>query len=162
MKFGCLECCSKFTLSLDHSITLPSSINIQGMHGFDASSDDNLLTEQLVMQDLSRLFGHHHLDRYEINHSPSFELYPIDLPTDHSNVRLQATKSELVLMIEFKVISDSRLEAIREVRPGKAYEGRVFEFALNGTVHGKRVAKEGLEFRVTGSEIIQAIEKRVG
>jgi hypothetical protein len=65
-------------------------------------------------------------------------------------------------MIEFKVISDSRLEAIREVRPGKAYEGRVFEFAVNGTVHGKRVLKEGLEFRVTGSEIIQAIEKRVG
>ncbi len=155
MKFACLECCSKFTLSLNHDITLPSSINIQGMHGFDASSDDDLLTEQLVMQDLSRLFGHHHLDRYEINHLPSFEFYPIDhqlFPVPPASfISLEATKSELVLIVEFKVISDSRLEGIREVRPGKGYDGRVFEFVANGVIHGRRMVSGGIRFKVSGS-----------
>jgi hypothetical protein len=109
MKFACFECCSKFTLTLNETMTLPSSINIQGMHGFDASSDDDLLSEQLAMQDLSRLFGHQ-LDRYEVRHSPSYDLSPIDhllFPlTTGANVTLEGVKSELVLMSEFKVISD--------------------------------------------------------
>jgi hypothetical protein len=61
------------------------------------------------MQDLSRLFGHQ-LDRYEVRHSPSYDLSPIDhllfpLATS-SYVTLEGVKSELVLMSEFKVISD--------------------------------------------------------
>ena len=66
------------------------------------------------------------------------------MPASSDALMLTASKSELVLMVEFKVISDSRLEGLREVRQDKEYEGRLFEFEVNGTIHGKRIMQEGL------------------
>lgn len=94
------------------------------------------------MQDLSRLFGHN-LDRYDIRHSQLEIIESID----HTrfplcacdSVKLEGSKSELVVMVEFKIINDGRLAAIREVRPGKDYENRVFEFEVNGSIHGKKL-----------------------
>ncbi len=172
MTFTCLECCTKFTLTLKNpDITLPSSVNLQALHCFNASTDDDLLTEQLTMQDLSRLFGHTtHLDRYDIRHmttNASSSDSTIDhtrfpLAATHGAVRLDACKqSEMVVMAEFRVISDGRLAGIREVRLGATYEGSRFEFEVNGVIHGKRMLEQSLRFVVKGSDIIEAIERRL-
>lgn len=64
-------------------------------------------------------------------------------------------------MAEFRVISDGRLAGIREVRLGATYEGSRFEFEVNGVIHGKRMLEQSLRFVVKGSDIIEAIERRL-
>ena len=116
---------------------MPSSIRTQALYNYHSDHCDNLITEHIAVQDLDRVFGQEHYER-NVQDEPTYVIDQSRFPLSNDSIRLDGSKSQLMLMIEFKLIGDGRLASVREVGDA-GYEERVFEFAVNGNIHGRKM-----------------------